>query len=120
MMLRKIGVIINSFEQLIVLYVLFMSFLYRLDLFLIRPVKQALTGLIQKGSQRFPDLTLMGGISSYTLHLGTRDDVVAETEYAIEAAQEYGSILVGCSNYPVPGTPPENLEAMIETIDRHR
>ncbi len=27
---------------------------------------------------------------------------------------------LGCSNYPVPGTPAENLEAMIETIDRHR
>ena len=75
---------------------------------------------LRKLRERFPDLTLMGGISSWTLHLGTADDVIAETEYAIQAAEDYGSIIVGASNYPVPGTPAENMMAMIETIDKHR
>jgi hypothetical protein len=75
---------------------------------------------LRKLRERFPDLTLMGGVSSYTLHLGTVDEVIAETEDAIAAADECGSIIVGASNYPMPGTPAENLTAMIETIDKHR
>jgi hypothetical protein len=27
-----------------------------------------------------------------------------------------GRIIVGISNYPVPGSPPANIEAMLETI----
>ena len=75
---------------------------------------------LRKLRERFPDLTLMGGINSYTLHLGAREEVIAETRLAIEAALECGSILVGCSNYPVPQTPAENIEAMVETIDEYR
>ena len=70
--------------------------------------------------ERFPHLTLMGGINSFTLHLGTREEVVAETRAAMEAAAELGSILVGCSNQIVAGTPLANIEAMVETIDAHR
>ena len=70
--------------------------------------------------ERFPDLTLMGGINSYTLHQGTRKEVEEEARLAMEAAKECGSILVGCSNQIVAGTPPENIEAMVETIERYR
>ncbi|MFH1569142.1 MAG: uroporphyrinogen decarboxylase family protein, partial [Gemmatimonadota bacterium] len=70
--------------------------------------------------ERFPELTLLGGISSHTLHTGTRDEVVAETRAAMEAAAELGSVLVGCSNQIVAGTPPASIEAMVETIDRMR
>lgn len=69
---------------------------------------------------RFPGLTLMGGLNSYTLHRGTREEVIAETREAMETARECGSILVGCSNQIVAGTPPGNIEAMIETMDRYR
>jgi len=65
---------------------------------------------------RFPHLTLMGGISSETLHLGSREQVVAETRSALQAAQEHGSIIVGCSNQIVAPTPIANVEAMLETI----
>jgi uroporphyrinogen decarboxylase len=70
--------------------------------------------------RRFPHLTLLGNISSHTLHLGTRDEVIAETLSCIEESKRSGSIIVGCSNLIVPGTPPENVMAMIETIQRHR
>jgi len=62
----------------------------------------------------------MGGLNSYTLHRGTREEVIAETRDAMEAARECGSILVGCSNQIVRGTPSENIEAMVETMDRYR
>ena len=69
----------------------------------------------------FPDLTLMGGgINSQTLHIGSRDEVVAETRSAMEVAKELGSILVGSSNQIVAQTPAENIEAMVETIEALR
>ena len=69
---------------------------------------------------RFPHLTLMGGISSHTLHTGTPEQVEAETLDAIQAARDCGSILVGCSNQVVSQTPPENLLAMVRTLEENR
>jgi len=69
---------------------------------------------------RFPHLTLLGNISSAMLHHGTKEQVIAETLDCIAAARECGSIIVGCSNQVVAGTPPENLMAMIETIAEAR
>ena len=69
---------------------------------------------------RFPHLTLLGGISSVTLHRGTRDDVVRETLAALDAAHDLGSILVGCSNLVVCQTPMENFWAMMETLRENR
>ena len=70
--------------------------------------------------ERFPALTLMGGISSHTLHRGSRDEVITETVAAAAAASECGNIIVGCSNQIVAGTPPENIEVMTGTIDKYR
>jgi uroporphyrinogen decarboxylase len=70
--------------------------------------------------ERYPELTLMGGISSETLHVGTREQVVAETLSAIEVAKQTGSIMVGCSNQVVAKTPIGNFMAMIETITNYR
>ena len=75
---------------------------------------------LRKLRERFPKLTLMGGLNSYTLHRGSREEVIDETRAAMEAARECGSILVGCSNQIVAGTPHENMEAMQETIDQYR
>ena len=70
--------------------------------------------------ERFPHLTLLGGISSYTLHRGTSDDVVGETLAALEAAKELGSTMVGCSNLVVCQTPMENFWAMMDTLRANR
>ena len=75
---------------------------------------------LRKLRQRFPHLTLLGGINSFTLHRGTKEDVIEETLSALEIAKEHGSIVVGCSNQIVAGTPPENLWAMIETVKKNR
>lgn len=70
--------------------------------------------------ERYPHLTLIGNISSHTLHMGTKEEVIEETLSCIEAAKEYGSIVVGCSNLIVSQTPEENFLAMLETVEQHR
>lgn len=70
--------------------------------------------------ERHPHLTLIGNISSHTLHLGTKEDVVEETLSCIEAARECRGIIVGCSNLIVCQTPAENLLGMVETLREHR
>jgi hypothetical protein len=64
----------------------------------------------------YPHLKLLGGISSETLHLGTVEDVIAETRSALEVAQEVGQIIVGVSNQVVALTPPENFDAMMTML----
>ena len=63
-----------------------------------------------------------GGIQQWreAAALWEGEEVVAETRQAMEVAFELGSILVGCSNQVVASTSPENIEAMMETIDAHR
>ena len=70
--------------------------------------------------ERFPHLTLLGGLNSYTLHRGTRDDVVRETLAALAIAKEMGSLMVGCSNLVVCQTPLANFWAMMETLWANR
>ncbi len=69
---------------------------------------------------QFPNLTLIGNISSHTLHTGSKVEVVEETLDCIETAKEFGGIIIGCSNYIVPQTPIENVLAMVETIRKYR
>lgn len=66
--------------------------------------------------ERYPHVTLIGNISSHTLHLGTKADVIEETLSCMQAAKEYGGIVVGCSNLIMSQTPEENFLAMLETI----
>jgi hypothetical protein len=70
--------------------------------------------------QRFPKLTCLGNISSFTLHRGRAEDVVRETLDCLAAAREFGGIIVGCSNQVVSQTPLENFWAMMDTLHRHR
>ncbi len=70
--------------------------------------------------QRFPHLTLLGGISSATLHRGSVEDVKKEVMAALEAAKDLGSIMVGCSNMVVPGTPACNFEMMMNLLHTSR
>ncbi|NCO37312.1 MAG: hypothetical protein GW892_01265 [Armatimonadetes bacterium] len=65
---------------------------------------------------RYPDLTLLGNIRSATLHKGSKAEVIAETRACMEAAKELGSMIIGCSNQVVAGTPEENFWAMMETM----
>ena len=70
--------------------------------------------------ERFPRLVLLGNVSSHTVHLGTRQEVVAEAMSCLELSRHGTGIIVGTSNYFVPGTPIENVVALIETIREYR
>lgn len=70
--------------------------------------------------QQFPDLTLIGNISSHTLYRSTRKQVIEEVLSCIDVAKKFGRIIVGASNYSMPGTPRENIMAMIDTIKKNR
>ena len=69
---------------------------------------------------RFPELTLIGNINSHNLHMNTREEVVAETLSCLDTAKDRNGIIVGVSNMIMPGTPIENVVAMLETIEEYR
>jgi len=75
---------------------------------------------LKKLRRKFPHLTLIGNISSYTLHVGTKEEVRKETISCIETAKRYKGIIVGVSNYIVPGTPLNNIMAMLEALKNYR
>jgi uroporphyrinogen decarboxylase len=75
---------------------------------------------LRKLRERFPHLVLIGNISSHTLYTGTKEDVIRETMSCLDEARRSGGIIIGVSNYILPGTPEENLWTMIETMKEHR
>ncbi len=75
---------------------------------------------LERLRERFPDLVLIGNISSHTVHLGTRDEIISEVESVMAQARRIRGVIVGISNYIVPGTPPENVRAVIDTVARLR
>ena len=48
------------------------------------------------------------------------EDVIRETMSCLDEARKSRGIIVGVSNYILPGTPEENLWAMIETMKEYR
>lgn len=75
---------------------------------------------LDKLRERFPRLTLIGNISSHTVHMGSKHQIIAETISCLETAKRAGRIVVGTSNYFVPHTPVENVIAVLETISEYR
>jgi len=75
---------------------------------------------LRKLRERFPHLVLIGNISSHTLHHGSREEVKAEVLSCLKEAKRSRGIIVGVSNYIVPGTPKENIQTLLETIRKHR
>ncbi len=70
--------------------------------------------------ERYPRATFQGNIRSQVLHRGTRDDVVREVMSCLEVAHDLGRVIVGASNMIVAGTPPENIIAMLRTLEDNR
>ena len=69
---------------------------------------------------RYPDVTLLGGINSHTLHVGPVEAIREEARTAVETAQEHGGMVVGCSNQIVCATPVEHVHAMMDELHRRR
>jgi len=70
--------------------------------------------------QTYPNVTLVGNIRVQVLHQGTVDDVIREVNECMEVAHELGGVVVGASNLIMPGTPPENILAMLREIEKTR
>jgi len=70
--------------------------------------------------REYPRLTLLGGISSSALHIGTPEDAAAEARDSVEAGHEFGGIIAGCSNMVVPPTPYKNFMAMMDTLHKYK
>lgn len=75
---------------------------------------------LSKLREKYPELTLIGSISSHTLSQGTPNDVIAETLSCLKEAKRSGGIIVGCSNMIVGNTPMENFNVMTKTIREYR
>ncbi len=69
---------------------------------------------------RFPDLVLVGNISSHTAHTGTPEDAREEALDCARVAEVTGKVIVGVSNYFVPGTPPANVDAVLDAVKEAR
>lgn len=72
-----------------------------------------------KMRKAYPNLTCFGNISTITLYRGAKEEVIAEARDNAEAALELGGVLPGVSNQVLPGTPIENVIAMIETLEEY-
>jgi len=75
---------------------------------------------LEQLKQRFPDLTLIGNINSTDVVVLGPDEIVAQTQDCLGFAGRTPGVIVGASNYFVPGTPLENVMAVVETIHRYR
>jgi len=68
--------------------------------------------------ERFPRLTLIGNINSTDVAMLSPDEVAAQTRDCLAFAHATTGVIVGMSNYFVPGTPMENVHAVLDTIHR--
>lgn len=75
---------------------------------------------LEKLRKDYPNLTLIGNISSWTLSRGSKEDVKKEVLSCIETAKKYKGIIVGVSNYILPETPIENVEIMLSLLEKNR
>lgn len=73
---------------------------------------------LAKLREQFPQLTLIGNLSSWTLSTGSVNDVENEVRSCMEMAGKYGGIVVGASNYVMPETPHENIDAMLNLLSK--
>lgn len=69
---------------------------------------------------KYPHITLIGNITSHTLHTGTTAQVEAETRECMEEGRRTGKAIIGCSNIIISETPMRNVRAMMETMSRYR
>ncbi len=82
-------------------------------------VDRAASMTVGKLREKYPDLIILGNISSATLVEGTTEDVRRETRATLEESGGYRYI-PGPSNAIVHGTPVENVYAMIDEIKNYK
>jgi uroporphyrinogen-III decarboxylase len=74
---------------------------------------------VDKLRKAYPNLIILGNISSGTLHKGTAMDVREETRATLMESGGYNYI-PGPSNAVMHGTPVENVYSMIDEIEKYK
>ncbi len=64
-------------------------------------------------------VVLIGNVSPMLIHSGTPDDVREATRRVIEKLGHYGGLIIQDGNNIPPGTPIENINAMMEAAERY-
>lgn len=70
--------------------------------------------------ERYPKLILIGNVSSHTVHLGSREEIVDEVLSCLEVARSSTGVIAGVSNYFVPHTPVDKVLTVIDTLRANR
>lgn len=70
--------------------------------------------------EQYPNITMVGNISSFTLHTGSPADVEEETRKCLLEAKKTNKVIAGCSNIIISETPMKNVEIMLKTISKYR
>ncbi len=64
-------------------------------------------------------VVLTGNVNPMTIHSGTREDVIAEARRVIEKLAPAGGLILQDGNNIPPGSPLENINAMMEAAERY-
>jgi len=64
-------------------------------------------------------VVLIGNVNPMTVHSGTPNDVFEETKVAIEKLKDYRGFIVQDGNNIPPGTPVENINAMMAAAEKY-
>jgi uroporphyrinogen-III decarboxylase len=64
-------------------------------------------------------VVLLGNVSPLTIAHGTPDQVKAETRRVIEKLGDYGGLIIQDGNNIAPGSPVENINAMMEAAEEY-
>ena len=70
--------------------------------------------------EKYPHITVIGGISVATVETGTPEEITSEVTEAMTAAKELGGAIIGPSNLLSPSTPIKNVELMLELMHKLR
>lgn len=68
--------------------------------------------------ERYPDKIFFGNIPSDLLHEANPERIIKETDELIEKSKG-AKLVLGPSNAILKGTPPENVIAMVETLEKY-
>jgi uroporphyrinogen decarboxylase len=64
-------------------------------------------------------VVLIGNVNPMLIHLGTRDQVIEATRRVIEKLAHFRGLIIQDGNNIPPGSPIENINAMMEAAERY-
>jgi len=68
--------------------------------------------------RRYPKVTFWGNVPPALIRDKTKDEVLAACKHCIDAVKADRRLILGSSNSIIPGTPPENVFAITEAIEK--